>query len=648
MSDLAAIALELLEYKLDDLRASRPIKGGSDSAWALQRKIAVISDELDAAQRKRFEELSGELGVSAGAERVAGAGHLGAVNRVEGIEELVLGGMEESGNGADGADAGDFLVLGDDGEDASRGGAWTPEEREERDALQRLAQRVWRRDVELFAESTAAAWRAERDRTSARLVYATLRNLERYRQHEAFGRDPNLRQFRVQQPVPPRVDPLLSLSDVDSLASMVREVVEAVVQLREHDPAPDIDRGESLDYVRRLALAVARDPYGGHLSPVETPGPGASDLRAALRDLGRERLPEWQRHTRRQELEQQLAERQALERQQRQLFQRDVLRFSELVQVFFDRLARIMPRSHGGHADEPQLPGGVLFAVSPTLRRESVAPEADAVTLRLKGPVRFTFLGRETVVGADGDRRRLHVGADAVQLDGQDEVELAGQPVEAFLEGNYLHLRQRHTGRSLAARTAEAAALLYVLTSKERDVWLASLRLLVNGASAEPKTLALEAIRRCGEITSRAPDRRVALERLIEGATRAIGADLPEAQILGLVQRVHLALTVGPQHLEEALFLLADRDPSGDAVQVVAFAGDPVDVDVGGRKVTIRRYGAKGGDQLVAMLPGQVIGSFRDHLIESLANGTLVCVHGDQQLAVAHLPHLMLASTGTA
>lgn len=647
MSEMAAIALELLEYKVEDLRASRPVKGGSESAWELQRTLAAFAGDLDPEGRRRFDQLSRELGVPAGADTRSASSRQAAAVR-PGIDELVLGGGLEGAS--EERDEGSIVVLGGDEEEEASAAtsAWTPEERDERQALQRLAQRVWRRDVKVFAESTAAAWRAERDRTSARLIYATMRNLEHHRQRDVYARDPNLRQFKVRHPLPPRIDPLLSMSDVDSLANLVQEVVDAVVQLRDQDPAPDIQRNESLDYLRRLAASVARDPYAGRLSPMEGAGLSASELRAALRDLGRERLPEWQRHARRQELEHQLAERQALERQQRQLFQRDVLRFTELVQLFFDRLAKILPRRYGGQADDPQLRTGVLFAVSPALRRESVPPEAEAVTLRLKGPVRFTFLGMETVVGVDGDRRRVHVGGEAVQLEGQDEIEVGGHPIEAFLEGDYLHLRHRGGGRSLAARAAEAAAILYVLTSSEREPWLAALKLLVNGGSAEPKTLVLEAIRRCGEITSRAPDRRGALERLIQGAARAIGAELPEAQVLGLVQRIHLALTVGPQQLEEALFLLADHDPAAEAIQVVSFGGDPVDVDVGGRKVTIRSYGARAADHLVAMLPGQVIGSFRDHLIEHLSSGTLVCVHGDQQLAVGYLPHLTLSRAGTA
>lgn len=638
--ELAKVALELLEYKVADVREGRPVIGGAESAWSLQRRLVGLANDLAPEERRKLDQLSHDLGLrEEGAASDAPTESEG--DAVVGLESLVLGGDGREASDVppqeELTDPGALLVF-DDGADEAADDRASPPEREERATLQRLALRVWRREVERFAEGMAAAWRAERDRTSARLLHATLRNLERYRHEDGFSADVNLRGFRVTDPIPERVDPLLSLSDVDSLASLARDVVDAVLDLKDRSPVPSVDRRESLDYVRRVALAVARDPYAGRITPVEERGPSASDLRAALRDLGRERLPEWQRSARRREIEARLAERQDLERQRRGLFQRDVLRFTELMQTFFDRLARLLPLSYGGHAEEPQLPGGALFAVSPALRRERVPQEASSVTLRLVGPARFTFLGFDTSVGRDGPVWVLHVGNQEVPLQGFDEVEVGDLAIEAFLEGGYLHLRQRDVGRSLATRTAEAAVVLHVLASPERDTWISTLRLLANGSSADPKDVVQAAVRRCSDITSRAPDRRSAIERLIAGAARAVGATLSEASVLAMVQRVHLALTARVEQLDETLYLLVDRDPEAAPAQVLAFSGEPLDVDVAGRKITVRRYGGRGDDHLVAMLPGHVLGSFHDHLIETLTGGTLVCVHGDQEIAVAYLP----------
>lgn len=637
MIDDARLALELLQYKVADVRAGRRPVGGIDSAWALQRYLEERAHRLGLEERQHFETLSTELG-----GRLPGSD--GASDaRATGLDELVLD-LEAPGDDAR-EEAGGLLVLGDEEADpeAAAAASWTPQERRERAALQRLALRVWGRDTERFAHAVAAVWRAERERTSARLLHATLRNLDRYRQAETFSQDVNLRQLTVVEPLPERTDPLLSLSDVDSLATLAQDVVEAVRTLADRTPAPQIPRRDSLDYLRRVALAVTHDPYAGRTTYADGHGPSARELRAALRDLGRQRLPEWQRNLRRRELESRLAERQALERQQRQQFQLDVVRFTELVHVFFERLARLLPRSLGGYADEPRLTGGVLFAVSSSLRRERVAPESQGVTVRLVGPTRFTFAGEEVTVGREGSDWQVHYGGRPVALDAAgSRSQGSSASLEGFLEGAYLHLRMRAASGSLASRTAELAVVVQVLASKRRDVWLQALRLLAGVSSADAKDVVLAALRRGAEITAPAPDRRAALERLLAGALRAVGAEVDDGALQALVQRVHLALTAQPEQLDEALHLATDVDGSADPGQVVAFSGEPVDVDVAGRKVTIRSYGARGDDHLVATVPGRVLGAFRTDLVAPLSGGTLLCAHVERQLAVVYLPSVSL------
>lgn len=648
MIDSAHLALELLHYKVADVQAGRTPVGGTESAWALQRHLEELAHQLGSEERKTFQRLSSALGARPPASDASGTA-------TAGLDDLVLDLGSDGGQAADAREeAGALLVFGDTAADgtpapADPSEAWTPQEREERVALQRLAMRAWRRDAERFAQGVAAVWRAERDRTSARLLHATLRNLDRYRQEPSFTQDVNLRQFTVVEPMPERTDPLLSLSDVDSLATLAQDAVEAVRTLTERSPAPVIARHDSLDYLRRLALAVARDPYAGRTSYVEGRGPSATELRQALRDLGRQRLPEWQRNLRRRELEARLAERQALERQQRQLFQRDVLRFTELVHVFFERLARLLPRSYGGSADEPRLTGGVLFAVSSALRRETVPPEVRGVTVRLVGPTRFTFAGEEVTVGRDGGGWQVHFGGRPVPIEGSGPPpEGAAEAVEGFLEGQYLHVRMRATSGSLASRTAALAAVVRVLASPRRDAWLRALRLLAGGSSVDDKEAVLAALRRAAEITAPAPDRRAALERLLAGALRAVGASLDDGALQALVQRAHLSLTAQAEHLDEALYFLTDLDTEAEPAQVVPFSGEPVDVDIKGRKVTIRSYGARGDDHLVATVPGQVLGAFRNELVAPLSGGTLACVHVDRQLAVAYLPSVSLDSEGAS
>lgn len=651
MEDAARIALELLEYKVEDVRNRRPVRGGPDSVWRLQQHVEEHAELLEPDDLQKFRSLSRELGLR---QDTIAPSRLTAPSGV-GFDQLILHDDSASAPlpmrdtrppagddpwlaiGGD-ADEEDAAVLVTGHEPTPTG---TPRENREQESLHRLAQRVFGRDVDRFAEGVAATWRAERERLTARIMFATLRNLERYRESDGFERDANLRRFRVKQPLPPRVDPLVSLSDVDSLKVIAMETVEAVLHLRNEPPMPQIERRESLDYLRRVALEVARDPWAGKRSPVEERGPSASELRSALRDLARERLPEWQRQARREDLEGRLRERHDVEREQRMMLRRDTARFAELVEAFFSRVERVVPRSVGGSAEEPQLDGGVLFAAAPALRKTEVPKDARAITVRLAAPVRLPFLGRDLAIGMDGGRRHLYLDDIEIPLDGDHVVPFGEHELEVFTEGEYLHLRVRDTGGSLAARTAEAAATLHVLSAADREGHLAILRLLAPGAPADPAGLVTEAVRRAGQITAKAPNRREALLRLLAGAARALGMDPPSGWLQGFAQRIQLALSAREDQLEEALAMLTSADVGAEPPLVVPFAGEPVDVNAGGRIITLRRYGQK-GDHLVAMLPGQVIGAFQDHLVERLGNGTLVCVHGQQQLVVAYLPGIAL------
>ena len=92
MIDAVALALELFEYKMDDLRHRRPVRGGVDSVWRLRRELTAMADRLDVDQARRFRELSRELG-----ERETGPGSAAASARaaVVGFDDLVLGGASE-------------------------------------------------------------------------------------------------------------------------------------------------------------------------------------------------------------------------------------------------------------------------------------------------------------------------------------------------------------------------------------------------------------------------------------------------------------------------------------------------------------------------------------------------------------------------
>ena len=68
--------------------------------------------------------------------------------------------------------------------------------------------------------------------------------------------------------------------------------------------------------------------------------------------------------------------------------------------------------------------------------------------------------------------------------------------------------------------------------------------------------------------------------------------------------------------------------------------GEPLTFEVGGHRITVRQYRGRGSEaqaSLVAMVPGQVLGSFTQYLITPRPDGTLVFARGESEVAVLFL-----------
>lgn len=154
--------------------------------------------------------------------------------------------------------------------------------------LRRLAQRVWWHELEGLTGRLAATYRAERERHTARILYALLRNLALWSKHPSFEDDRNLADFRVQEPVPEISDPLAPLNSPASIAGLVQEVVETILYLQRPGGAYvalRLEREGNLAYIHSLALAIAKDPYAGRTSVVSQQGVSSRQIRLALEEL---------------------------------------------------------------------------------------------------------------------------------------------------------------------------------------------------------------------------------------------------------------------------------------------------------------------------------------------------------------------------
>ena len=355
------------------------------------------------------------------------------------------------------------------------------------------------------------------------------------------------------------------------------------------------------------------------------------------------RLPDDQRSFQRRELEHRLSETLALERNQRQLYQRDILHYNDLVHAFFERLSNHLPTSVGGNASGPQLRGGILFAANPALRWESVPPDVEAVSVRVIGPVRFVLEDIEVAIMGSEGSRMLFLADKEYPLKPRMSIEVDDRTMLVYYESGYLHLRVSHRTRSLASMVAEALTVFFVLSSDHREDLLTVLKIVANTLQGEPQDLVSRAVARAAEVSATAPSRRQAIEGLFKGAARAAGVVLEENILLGMVQRFHTAMTVGPLELASMLEQSDELEST-----VYQLTGEPLTIDIAGLKLTVRQYrGREDGGQssLVAMLPGQVLGSFSDYLLEPLNGGTLMCVRGEQEIAILFVKGLPVGSS---
>lgn len=636
-----SLALELLAYKVADYLRGQDPSGGVRSMWQLMEDLKSRPVELDRSDRDRLEEL---------AERLDEHERVRIKSGTDTLESLILGTEENEGLEGFDTDFGDALVL-EALEDTSVPEASRPPVnrheteavRAERMILQRIAERAWWDDVEDFVHRTAASWRAQRDRITSRLVYATMQNLEVHSKAPGFEQDVNLRRFKVTVPVPEREDPLVSFSDLESLAEIVRNLIEAVLSVRDERgllSQLEIQPADALEYVKTTAMKVSQNPYAGKLSVISPRGFSSDQLRLAIRELSKERMSDQQKTIQRKHYEQRLAETLAYERSLRQMFQRDIHRFGDVMHAFFERLADHLPPSVGGKGAGPQLPSAVLFGEHPALRVERVPSGAEAITARLIGPLRFTIGGIDIAVTGTGSSRGLFVAEEEHSLSEHMTLHVDGARLSIYQLDEYLHVRVRAGDRSLASLMGEALVVFFVLSQEDSENMLATLGLLSNAVQGDPTNLISQAIDRIGAITASTPSRRSAIEGLVKGAAGAVGATVDENALMGLVHRLHVAITAQPGDIAAIL-----QQFEGTEKGVHHLGSSPITIDVAGMKLTLREYSGRRAHEsnVVLMLPGHVLGSFSQYLLEPLDTGTLVCARAEHQVAVAFVRDVSIA-----
>jgi hypothetical protein len=623
------MALELLEYKMSDLQNEKHVSGGIASAWELYDYLCVEMNLLNGEQRKRLEDFGRTLryiSETPGQTKVL----------ADTFEALVIESFPE-------ITSTDIPVSPALHNAAMRGEAppppkqtLTPEQQDEQRILKDLAKQVWNHDLDLILQQMAVQYRVEKDRMTARLIYAVTRNLERYASTPEFAKDTQLTSFQITEPVAELQDPLVSFNSAETVLALLQEFVETVFSLAHEGQHKDLKlpRNQVLDYLKRMGLVVARDPYAGYYSLLARKGVNSQQIRAAIEQLPKEPLRPDERQQKRQELESRLATAVANERKQRDFFLQETQQFIALVEDFFAKLTPHLPVRVGGKASDPQLPGGVLFSETPALSLKVVPKEAKAVTVRVRGPVRFLLSGVDVAVMGVKSAYSLYVGGKEFGLEPFQMIALGKQKLFAFYKDQYLHLKLHDEVRSLATTLAEALAVFEVLRSPQRDGLLKTLKAASNVTTGEPQEVVAQALTRFREVSGQAPNRKSVIDGLLRGAAKAEGVVLPDSTFIPVVQRFVSALTVTSQDVQRVL------DNSDKTLSSIHKLGDdPITLNLGGQSLTLRLYKGKndeGLESVVVLQPGRVLGTFSSYLLLPFLTGTLLCVRSGSELAVLY------------
>lgn len=662
------LALELLEYKTQDLVAGKSLGSDGISVKALYTHLNKMRNKLDASEQQRLLDVQRQLKARANAKKT-GTNTLSQPNQSAAkafdlasfAEDTDTPEIAETNTTSSYHQGATFDLYGGFDDDADAPQASNPApiahtapakpkrtirlsdaELQEQDTLKQLAQHVWWDGINQRLQNLAMTYRAEPNRHTVRLVYATLRNLALFAKTPAFAKDPELQSFKVKKAIPEYSDPLLSLNDLESLTALLSDIVTTILEFkdpREPYAALDIDEHEVLAYVRRLALAVANDPYAGKLSLVTGKEVTSDQLRMAISQLEREPLGEAIKREQRAQFEARLKETLRHEKSQRDMFNRDTQTYTRAMNDFFDVLEGLLPQRVGGRCKTPQLSGGVLFAENPALRLDNVPPDAKSVTLQLKGPSRFQLAGIDIAIsGSAGRGWRVLVKNREEPLSSLTHIDLEGARLYVFEKNNYVHAVVQHHDRPLHALIAESMAVYQVLRVAQNK-HTANIINMATGITPDSSDNARQVVRRLFELSNNAPERGKAVKGFLWGAARVIGQqDADKDALQSVVTAMQLAIDAPNMQLAEVVHNI---DPQRTALYTLG--SKPVKVNVAGQPLTVRKYQARvyGQDlpeSVVVMAPGRPLGSFNDYMLQPLSGGMAIFVRASHELAVLHLP----------
>ena len=519
-------------------------------------------------------------------------------------------------------------------------------------ALRALAEAGWRSDLFDELHDLASKLRNEAGRPTARILYATLHNLDQYADHPEFSSDLNLAKFQIISTVPAPNDPLANFSTSETITNLLDDLANRLLGFHGLYPKMQLAHSEVLSYFRRFALQVAEHPTGATEALQQQTGPRPKEIQAAIDQVRKENMAPEAKQQMIDRLQRQLSEALAKERSQASGVSEERRALKNAAEQFFGWLADRLPTKLGGKAKEPHVHGKLLNAQQEQRQLERPETGTDEVALRLARPGFVELRGVHIQYKQSPEGWVLEVsGAEYPLRDGM-RVPVESREVLAFVRDAYVLLRVRERDGGglwpLLAKARTVAALLEpqnahqnLRLARATAGWMRDRRVEI--AQHAPETAeryasapehTLTAFARTGaekllERFSKNAD-TVMIERAFAAAAEAFNEEGAEEAAAYLASIFQGALEPAEIEPIDGLEL---RQP--DEVLLIPYRGEPVTVRVMGRAFTVRTDNL---GKVYALMPGGSGQALEDVLPQRMPGGFALLAREGLRIAIGFMP----------
>ena len=630
--------VELYEYKVADLIAGREPLGGKQSVKILRDSISKLT--LSSQQLRRYRETDRKLREKSAAspktlvQTVTGEKldvNLG-LNLDLDSSSVVMPNLPVTNHAAMAN-----IEFGD----------------EESQVLRTLSQAAWRTDFREELQSQNKRFRLEPSRSSLRLIYATLHNLEQYSEYPGFTTDLNLAKFKVISAVPNSDDPLISLGNSEVVNELLEGLANHVSDFGKLYPKINMPSGEVLGYLRRFAVAVANDSTAGEPPPVVSPSP--REIQNALEEVRRENLNADAKRNMLERLQKQLEHALNQERTLVGRFETDRRALQESVDVIFGYLLEHVPERLGGRAKDRHPLQRALNAQNETLRLEQTIPNSTEVAVRLQRTGGTNLAGIEVQWHTQPEGWAIEVGGAEYPLQSDMSIPLEGQEVRVYtknaLGAIYALIQIRDRGgagslwgelklaRTVAIMLDQSGQFLKLRLARAATSWIKDRRVDLEQVSPDvaanwlnaPEDRLLDFARkgasRLLEIFKRSPE--AVLERAFFASAESLAepGGMESAQVVTNAFRDLLKM---PDH--EPIEGLDIKKP--DEALLVLYRGEPITIRVMQRALTIRTDNL---GKIYVLLPGGGGRTLEQILVHHIPGGAIIMAREGFRIALSYI-----------